>query len=172
MVMNTNQLKQDIRSVFDDAIESVRDTDDQYLNETPSEGGWTPGQVAEHIVICSRGIPDNQVATTDRNIDKNVTALSDIFLNMEEKTKAAPQVTPGVPPHHKRDLIAALEANKGTIIAIINNEDLGLLCLGMEFPYMGYLTRYEWLHFVHVHTRRHVNQLNNTKRQLKQADRS
>jgi hypothetical protein len=42
---------------------------------------------------------------------------------------------------------------------IINNVDLTRICLDMELPTIGYLTRYEWLWFIEMHLRRHTFQL-------------
>ncbi len=88
---------------------------------------------------------------------------------MEQKSKAAEAVTPNLPPHHKEDLLKKLAANRATLLTISAEKDLSQLCLGMEFPFMGYLTRYEWLRFVQVHTQRHLNQIRNIGARLANA---
>lgn len=164
--MERAQLNQDISTVFDEVFATIANIPDNTFNSTPFESSWTIGQVAEHIAICSRGIPDSHVKEAERPYNENEEALKSIFLDMDQKAKAAAAVTPKLPPHHKERLLEKLKANKTVLITIANEKDLSLLCLDMEFPFMGYLTRYEWLRFVHVHTQRHLNQIKNIQQYL------
>lgn len=167
--MNTNPLKQDLQAVFDKAISALKGIDNNTLNAATFEDSWTPGQVAEHIIICCREIPDNQTEPSTRRIDEHVKQLQEMFLDMEQKFKSAPAVTPRQPSHQKEELLVALSANCDTTTNIVTQKDLSALCLDMEFPFMGYLTRYEWLRFIEVHTKRHITQVNNIKRLLRQS---
>ncbi|MFT3747520.1 MAG: DinB family protein [Agriterribacter sp.] len=164
--MTINNIDTEIQAVFDGVILSLNNIDDNILNEIPFEHSWTIGQVADHIVLCSKSILDDQIAETDRPYDENVAELKNIFLNMEQKTEAAPRVYPGLPPHNKSALIKHLEKNKTNLLKMTAEKDLTALSLDIEFPFMGYFTRYEWLVFICVHTRRHLNQINNIKRRL------
>ncbi len=40
-----------------------------------------------------------------------------------------------------------------------NSKDLSVVCLDMELPTFGHLTRYEWLRFMMVHALRHTIQI-------------
>jgi len=164
--MERAQLSQDINTVFDEVIHTVNNIPGDTLNKLPFEDSWTIGQVAEHIILCSRDIPDRQVKEAERPYNEKEPALKGIFLDMEQKSKAAPVVTPQLPPHHKKILLEKLNVNKIFLTKIIHEKDLKQLCLDMEFPFMGYLTRYEWLHFISVHTRRHLNQIRNIQQYL------
>ncbi|GAB3414040.1 DinB family protein [Niabella aquatica] len=157
--MSKENLYKGIDTVFGEVIFSLTGTDDKRLNEVPFADSWTIGQVAEHIMLCSRGIPDNNVTHADRPFDAKVAALRAIFLDMDQKSKADLRVTPGVPPHSKKELIPMLETNKVLLLTIISEHDLSELCVDTPFPYLEYLTRYEWLYFIQVHTQRHLNQI-------------
>lgn len=159
--MDSTQLKEQINLVFDSVIDTVNQLPDDLFNKVPFESSWTIGQVAEHIVICSRGIPDHNVEEASRPYNENEGALENIFLDMNQKAKAAQAVTPQAPPHEKAKMLEQLEHNKKKIMGIAGDKDLMQLCLDMQFPFMGYLTRYEWLRFVQVHTQRHLNQIRN-----------
>lgn len=163
MPMNKENLYKDIDTVFNNVIHFVTGVDDEQLNKVPFADSWTIGQVAEHIIICSRGIPDHNTTDAGRPYDANTAELKSIFLNMDQKSEAAPRVSPHTPPHKKEELIPGLEANKKLLLKIIAERDLLKLCLDMEFPYMGHFTRYEWLYFVGVHTQRHLNQIQHIK---------
>lgn len=164
--MVINSISVEIQTVFDGVIQSLNNSDDNILNEIPFEHSWTIGQVADHIILCSRGVLDNQTSEANRPYDENVAELKSIFLNMEQKSEAAQRVYPKMPPHSKFELIEQLEKNKANLLKIAEERDVTVLSLDMEFPYMGYLTRYEWLNFICVHTQRHLNQIDNIKRML------
>lgn len=164
--MEKAQLHQDISSVFDEGINILNEIPQALFNKIPFEDSWTIGQVAEHIAICSCGIPDNHVKEAERAYDENEEALRGIFLDMSQKAKADPAVTPHLPPHEKEELLEKIKANKILLTNTINGKELSQLCLDMEFPFMGYLTRYEWLRFVQVHTQRHLNQIRNIQAHL------
>lgn len=165
-----NNLYKEIQTVFNNVRQELNNTTDTELNEIPFEGSWTIGQVAEHIIICSGSVQDNEVADAERAFDEKVEDLRAIFLNMEEKSKAHPAVTPKEPPHTKDNLLSGLEANKNNLLNIAATRDLTKLSKDMEFPFMGYLTRYEWLSFINVHTQRHLNQINNIKKHFLNAN--
>lgn len=164
--MDTQHIIKDISAIFDAVVETIENTDNTTINTIPFENSWTIGQVAEHIVICSRGVQDNRTGNADRAYDEKLEQLRAIFLNMEQKSKAAPGVTPHPPPHQTTRLIDQLAVNKRHLLAIAAERDLTKLSLDMEFPYMGYLTRYEWLSFICLHTQRHLNQIRNIQQQL------
>jgi hypothetical protein len=164
--MEKAQLNQDISSVFDEVIDVLNEIPQNLFNKIPFEDSWTIGQVAEHIAICSRGIPDGHVKEVERVYDENEEALKGIFLDMNQKAKAAPAVTPHLPPHQKEELLEKIKANKIVLTKTVKDKELSQICLDMEFPFMGYLTRYEWLRFVQVHTQRHLNQIKNIQAHL------
>ncbi|MBX3255070.1 MAG: DinB family protein [Chitinophagaceae bacterium] len=164
--MKIKNIDNEIREVFDDVIQSVNSTNDEELNELPFEGSWTIGQVAAHIILCSGGVLDNQTKEAGRPYDEKVAELRSIFLDMEQKSETAPAVYPSMRMYDKQELVKQLESNKANLLGIIEERDLMQLSLDMEFPFMGYLTRYEWLAFICVHTQRHLNQMNNIKRRL------
>ncbi|WP_114792230.1 DinB family protein [Niabella yanshanensis] len=164
--MEKAQLSQDISNVFDEVIDILNAIPQDLFNKVPFEDSWTIGQVAEHIAICSRGIPDSHVKEAERPYDENEEALKSIFLDMNQKAKADPAVTPHLPPHQKENLVEKIKANKILLANTIKDKELLQLCLDMEFPFMGYLTRYEWLRFVQVHTQRHLNQIKNIQAHL------
>ncbi len=164
--MEKAQLSQDISKVFNEVIDVLNEIPQDFFNRVPFEDSWTIGQVAEHIAICSSGIPDSHVKEAERAYDENEEALKAIFLDMSQKAKADPAVTPHLPPHQKEELLEKIKANKILLTKTINDRELSQICLDMEFPFMGYLTRYEWLRFVQVHTQRHANQIRNIRTHL------
>lgn len=164
--MGAENIRKEIQTVFDTVIETLDTVAGRSVDEVPFEGSWTIGQVAEHIIISSRGLPDAKTHPADRRHDERVPALRGIFSDRRQKSKASPQVYPKETTHNIPGLIAQLTRNKEKLLQISNGKDLTVLCLDMEFPFMGYLTRYEWLTFICVHTKWHVHQIADIQRHL------
>ncbi len=157
--MGAEYVSKEIQTVFDAVIATLGAVAESSVDEVPFEGSWTIGQVAEHIIICSRGIPDSKYQHAERAYDEQVAELRNLFSDRSQKSKAAPEVYPKETSHSLPELIAQLRRNKEKLLQIANGKNLTALCLDMAFPFMGYLTRYEWLIFVCVHTQRHLHQI-------------
>ncbi|WP_346239539.1 DinB family protein [Niabella insulamsoli] len=160
------QLAYDITDAFGELIQILSALNSDQLNTAPSADSWTVGQVAEHVMKSSSGIPDQNTSQANRPFDENLIIIRDIFENMDLKAKADPALWPSHPPHETEALIQALEQNKQALLPIALEKDLEALCLDMEFPTIGQLTRFEWLNFIVVHTRRHTRQVRHILQQI------
>ena len=129
------------------------------LNKVPSEASWTAGQVAEHIIICGSAIPDKKTAAAGRPFDEKTASVAELFLNFDVKFEADPFLHPKQAVHDKEELLQKLQKIEARHKATAEMADLQALCLDMELPGFGHLTRYEWLSFVLVHTQRHTRQI-------------
>jgi hypothetical protein len=137
--------------------------DDDRFNEAPSYGGWSPGQVGEHL-FKAYGAADTMrgtVGAAGRPADKNIAEIKGIFLNFEIRLKSPEALLPGNDPKEQRHLLQVLGERISQIKGIIETEDLTLLCLDYEMPVLGRLTRLEWVYFCLFHTMRHIRQLEN-----------
>ena len=79
------------------------------------------------------------------------------------------------PPHggrcfHRKDtLVQKIKEIRNHLKNIAETSDLTTLCVDMEFPSFGQLTRYEWLRFILFHTQRHTRQIVNIGKHLANA---
>lgn len=131
------------------------------INEVPYQGSWTAGQVAQHIIKATAGIPDAQVEKASREFDKQVEPIQEIFMNMELKMQSPDFILPEEKSYERNELLKELDKNKAWLISIINCKPLDELCMDLELPGMGFLTRYEWMQFINFHVQRHTIQLQN-----------
>ena len=164
--LGSNTLVNDINKTIDDLVEVILNTDDKHLDAAVTENSWSVGQVVEHIIICGSGIPDTKTEAASRPPDEKVPILKDIFLNMNEKYKADPSLSPRSNRHDKNELSMQVDRMRANLIQIVKEKDLSLLCLDMEFPSIGFLTRYEWIRFILFHTQRHTIQARNTVEEI------
>ncbi|MGJ1268432.1 DinB family protein [Sphingobacterium spiritivorum] len=165
--MNLNdQVTKSIEHILEQFHQSLLTTEEDQLNTIPFENSWTIGQTADHIIICSSGIPDEHTQASERPFDQYISVLKEMFLNMELKFKADPSLLPRKNSYTKDELLQQMEINKSNLLKNIESKDLTLICTDMAFPQMDYLTRYEWLSFIGFHTQRHLTQIENIKGKL------
>ena len=164
--MGAEYISEQIHTVFDAVIAALNTVPPYIVDEVPFKDSWTIGQVAEHVIICSRGIPDSTSQHAERAYNEKVAELRAMFSDRSQKSEADPQVCPKETSHNLQGLIAQLTHNKEQLLQIADGKNLTALCLDMEFPFIGYLTRYEWLTFICVHTQWHLHQITDIHRHL------
>jgi hypothetical protein len=132
------------------------------LNTAPFEGSWTPAQLAQHLVLANGGCLEDingPVQDTTRPVDAGVENIRSVFLDFSTKLDSPSFVMPPVIAYDKeRQLLSLREIHSGLLSAAATL-DLSQTCLLFELPVLGYLTRWEVLHFVLYHTQRHMEQL-------------
>ncbi|MGJ1432036.1 DinB family protein [Sphingobacterium spiritivorum] len=165
--MNLNdQVTKSIEYIFGQFHQSLQTTEETQLNSIPFEDSWTIGQTADHIIICSSGIPDEHTQVSERSFDQYIAVLKGMFLNMDLKFKADPSLLPRKKLYTKNELLTEIDVNRSNLLKSIESTDLTVICTDMAFPQVGYLTRYEWLSFIGYHTQRHLIQIENIKDKL------
>ena len=148
----------ELRQTFDHLVQTINKFDEDSLNRVPFAGSWTAGQVGEHLVIATAGIPDSKTTNTDRSFDEQVPATKAMFFDLNQKFEAMDILQPKQTKHDKATLIAQIRTNEA-LCEEAASKDLEALCLDMELPVFGFLTRFEWVKFVIYHTQRHIMQI-------------
>lgn len=144
----------------------------QQLNTVPFAGSWTAGQVTEHLLKSSSGVPEmllGDTQPTDREADGLAKNISDIFLDFSVKFQSPDFILPSDGPHDKETIMASMKSTMEQIESLATTHDLTALCTSFEFPQVGELTRLEWIHFVACHTIRHTRQIKNIYQKLTDA---
>lgn len=159
--MEAESLAEEIRQSADEFIGTLSKFNNAQLNTVPFQGSWTAGQVADHIIKATDGIPDTHTKASDRDPEAYVETLRSLFLDFTLKFESPGFIIPDAGPFQTREMLAELVRIKNQNAAIAISSDLTSLCLDFEMPGLGYLTRYEWLKFYVVHTQRHTHQLKN-----------
>ncbi|HTF80573.1 MAG TPA: hypothetical protein VL947_02570, partial [Cytophagales bacterium] len=81
------------------------------------------------------------------------------FLDFSTKMKSPDFILPDAPSHDRNTLLQALPPLKEMMLEAATTMDLTRTCKSIALSSMGYLTRYEWLSVITVHTQRHIHQL-------------
>lgn len=161
MALEKDKLQQALTAGFDEFITALNRFDAQQINIKPGKDRWSPAQVAVHIILATDGVPDNTTKPLDREVDALLHAIRPWWEDLNQKFQSPEPLKPDDQPHDKGELLSELHRVRAKDLAIINEQDLTRICLDMELPTIGYLTRYEWLWFVQMHLCRHSFQLQN-----------
>jgi hypothetical protein len=165
--MNKQEVIAEIQTTFSRLKAVLSKFTEQELNMVPFAGSWTAGQTTENIIKSIGGIPDEQTKPADRSYDEKIEAIRAMFLDMNQKFQTDPSLEPEDSNYTSASLLETLTQLETQHIATVQRVDLTALCLDMEMPVFGYLTRYEWIRFMMVHTQRHTQQIENIYSVLK-----
>ncbi len=143
---------------FDELIREIGQFTPETFNAKPADGGWTAGQVAEHL-RQSYGVLKvlhMEPRPTFRPIDANLPALKTIFLDFGAKYQTPDFIDPPEGRYDPAAMAADISRAKDAFLEAARTQDLSLTCEDDIFPDH---TRLEWLHFVVMHTLRHTRQM-------------
>jgi hypothetical protein len=159
-----NDLSKELLETKNELLKVLNAFSDGVINIVPFEGNWTPGQVAEHILISASGVSSalkGEAKTAFRDPEQHIKLLGDVFLNFDVKMKSPDFVLPTNKGKDKQELIMALTNTFDELVKTADSDDLNQICVTFEMPTLGTLSKKELLYFVLVHTRRHIHQLKN-----------
>ncbi len=156
----SNELVVEIQNTADNLLQTLAAYNETAINLVPPQGGWTAGQVSEHLLkSCS---PEGLYASThktERAVDEKIGMIKGIFLDFDAKYTSPEFIRPSTgTTYHKETLVHAL-ANNWTIIEKAA-ETLDLTeTIDFDLPGFGKLTRLETIYLMVYHTQRHTRQL-------------
>ena len=144
---------------------------EEQINTVPPTGGWSAGQVGEHLFKSDSAILNalhGPVKETTRQPDKYVDGINSAFLDFGTKMNAPDLIIPSNDVYHdKETLIMALKSNRDLLGKAIRSLDLSLTCTDPVMnEIVGEWTRLEYVNFVISHTHRHINQLKKIHKNL------
>jgi hypothetical protein len=159
--INRQDIAKQVRQTGAAMLEALAAFDEQQVNTPPFDGGWTAGQVIEHLLL-SAGLLDvitGRTATADREPDEKMDAIRDVFLDYTVRLQSPEGIRPSTGPFEKREMLEKLKlvwVRQGEAVRLL---DLSRVCLDFELPVFGHLTRLEWIMFYVYHSQRHLRQL-------------
>lgn len=132
------------------------------IDTVPFAGGWTAGQVLEHLCKCiSTGVLRGNVQQVDRQADEKIAFIRTVFLDFTKKYEAPEFILPTEPAHNKEEHLLKLAAKFDRLLEAVNTSNLAEECIDFALPAFGNFTRMEWIAFHMLHTQRHTQQLKN-----------
>lgn len=123
---------------------------------------WSAGEIAEHLIkveVGSTRFFTGKKKETKRNPEEKIEQLRVTFLNFDDKLTAPGLIMPDSNSKDKQEAIEKLQDNRQRLTSMIEIEDLTKLLTAFDHPFMGPLTRIEWLYFHIFHSKRHAAQI-------------
>jgi hypothetical protein len=162
--MRREDIKKDIDNTFNEIIAIISGIDYKGFNTIPFEGSWTAGQLTRHVIKSASGFLDiinGPVVNSTRDEDEMIKIIKQDFLDFSYKTKSPDFVVPEIKNYSIKPCLESLEYCKTKLMDALTYLDLSRICISMEIPVYGKLTRLEAIYFVIYHTQRHIHQLKN-----------
>ncbi|WP_345234924.1 DUF1569 domain-containing protein [Olivibacter ginsenosidimutans] len=156
---NKQNVLSGLEEKFGHFIHALSLFDAKQLNQQPAYGGWTAGQVADHMIKATAGLPDGHTKDAERAIDRFVPDLKAIFLDFDTQLQSPDFIYPGNGPFTKEALIDQLEKQESMLMENVQTNNVKAVCIDAPFPTLDFLTRYEWFMFIQFHLARHEHQL-------------
>lgn len=156
LTASTAHLKQSIAGSTEDAAQSRR-----------SDGGWSPLEIVEHVLIVDSlyrawveaGTP---LEAPQRDASREA-ALCQLVIDRSKKRSAPEPSLPKGKFQNIPEAIAALDANLEVNRAFVETLTDNIRRIEIDHPRFGKFTAYESMLIIINHTRRHIGQLEEMK---------
>lgn len=162
--MDISKAGSEADETFSELLDTFTGIEEDKINKAPFEGSWTPGQLAQHIVLSAGAfvnLLNGPVKETERDPEANVGILRSTFLNFDTKMTSPDFIVPEQKNYDRQNLTTKLTNIKAGLLDAIQTKDMTKTCTAFELPRSGYITAAEATTFTIVHTKRHVHQLKN-----------
>lgn len=155
-------LKARLKNSTEKFLNSLEQIPEEKLYEKPKSGGWSAGEIAEHVAIVEglvNGVVKGAKSPIERNPMEKAEQVGYEFLNFEKKFHFAGGPEPGADARPKADLIAQLSQVRNDLESLIGSEELEQECDAFEHGLFGKMTGVEWVYFNLYHSERHRRQM-------------
>jgi hypothetical protein len=155
--MDKELIRRKIESAFENFKSAIQQHTD--INRKRVDGGWNVGEIANHIEKAT-DVNFGATKKADRPYDQNADDIKNLFLNFKMKFPADPFLHPDSKQYSMGEIFSSLDERKEGVFKMINDDDLTEICVDIELPVWGHLTKYEWLVLMENHIIRHTRQVN------------
>jgi hypothetical protein len=155
-------LVSEFEATMEDLLTAIASFNQQQFNTQPFEGGWTAGQVAEHVLKSMSRLPgllQGGSKPTDGDPYGKTGTIRSVFLDFSTKMKSPDFILPSNELKDKTFFLTAFEKTGKEIGGLIQTIDLSRTFTDFPFPQLGELTGWEWICFAICHTKRHTRQI-------------
>lgn len=160
--MNKLETKKDLDESTKKLLDLLYEVPEPIFNAVPGEGGWTIGQVTEHLIKVETGtvrLFSGPVKEAGRDPREKIDEIKNKFLNFDNKLKAIGPIVPSDSPKDKTKALEKIQDIRQKLTSLIEIQDMTALVTGFEHWLFGPLTRVEWVYFNIYHSRRHGHQI-------------
>ena len=149
-------------------LQEVEGLTDEQFNKMPSDGGWSPKQIFEHLVRMETVIATN-IAREIKNPDSLKVKKKPIIFttNRLVKVEAPGYVAPTDAFKSKNEIKKELHDSRLYLLNVYESTTKDVLQeKSFKHPIFGYIPLIQWFPFVGLHEKRHLKQLKKTIKML------
>ena len=158
-----NELKAMLKTNTGSLLQMIAHFPHADWNKRPAEGKWSPGEIADHILLTDNSIHQlfngPSVVATDRVPLSKEKLIKEVFLDHTRKLKAFGPIIPKEGEKVKESLIREIKQVRGSLNAFLDHATTSELCMSFSHGKFGLLTKFEWIYFMIYHTERHLIQM-------------
>jgi hypothetical protein len=133
--------------------------DSEDFNKKTTDGSWTPGEIAEHLlrfdILINRTL-QGASRPTNRPPDEKTDNIKFVFLDLEKKLQSPREILPSDTIKDPYSILAKLRIERHRMIEMAQNKDLSEICTSFSHHEFGELTRLEWIYLSIYHSERHM----------------
>ncbi|WP_456279229.1 DinB family protein [Bacillus sp. AK128] len=159
----------DNEQIREDLIKSVSGFTDQQLNERVDEDNWSIMQNLEHLLLMERLITSS-ISYQLANENSKPTQPKPIHftINRSRKVKAPSNLEPSSAFISLTEIVNKLSESRENLIQVVKDvSDEVLENKSFDHPIFGGLSLKQWVEFIGFHEKRHLEQIEEIKQQLK-----
>src|SRR6476620_5652703 len=108
--------------VTNDFVSLLESFDEQQFNEKPFEKSWSAAQVADHIYLSIKRLPQlfaGESTGVKRDHAAKIEMLRSTFLNFDTKLESPAFIIPSEEPYNKEGLMGSLKDSFNAIVQCI-----------------------------------------------------
>jgi hypothetical protein len=162
MTETSTDLLQRFHTTTQQLTELIKKFDHETFNHKPADDKWSAGEVTEHLLIFDtrmNQILEDATHPTDRNISEKMEEMFPKVSDRKNKIDAPKFMIPSPGIKSSEELLEKIMAERDKIFKAIEEKDLSLHSKQFPHRFYGEMTAYEWLNLVDLHTKRHLEQL-------------
>jgi len=159
---------EDNNEIRKELLTEVEGLTDEQFNKTPSNGGWSPKQIFEHLVRMETVVATN-IAREIKNPDSLKVKKKPITIttNRIVKVKAPGYFAPSDEFKSKNEMKKELHDSRLFLLNVYESTTKEVLQdKSFKHPIFGYVPLIQWFPFIGLHEKRHLKQLKKTIKML------
>jgi hypothetical protein len=134
----------------------------EQFNRKPSDQSWSPGQLAEHILLSDiliNRILKGEFKKAERPADEMLPTIRAFFSDPEKTIPLSSVVMPSDTLKDRAALTEKINLQRQQFVWVVKTMDLSPICFSFIHSEFGELTRLEWIYVGIAHTSRCTAQL-------------
>ncbi len=157
----------DNNKIRNDLFDSIKGLSDEKLNQRPHENSWSIMQILEHLYLMESGIVAGMKHALKS--DDNPAPLRPIHLttNRSQQVIAPPSFVPSQNKFSLTEIKEKLNQSHSSLSDFVSNVDASQLHKkSFVHPLFGLMNLSQWIPFIGLHEKRHIEQIEETKEKL------